>query len=206
MLAFGFLAAGDGGRQEQRRADPRQPDPDDRRLDMHVAQEVEGQEIVDGDAVEARPVVIGMRHDDAGADLHQQQRGDDEKILADAPLAWRERPERRQHRIHRRVVGVVQEEFVDEQHHAEGEESEAEADPGPTEGVGGGRVADQRLIGPVLGPGPGHARPPRHRRQRGEHQEIRRLTRERRGEAVGRRPARGGIGGVQRLGKSRRAP
>ena len=127
---------------------------------------------------------------DAGADLHQQQRRDDEKILADAPLAWRQRPERRQHRIHRRVVGIVQEELVDEQHHAEGEEGEAEADPGPTEGVGGGRVADQRLIGPVLGPGPGHARPPRHRRQRGEHQEIRRLARELRGEAVGRRPAR----------------
>ena len=67
MLALGLLAAGDGGREKQRRADPRKPDPDDRRLDMDVAQEVEGQEVVDRDAVEAGPVVIGMRHDDAGA-------------------------------------------------------------------------------------------------------------------------------------------
>ena len=44
-------------------------------------------------------------------------------------------------------------------------------------------------IGPVLGPGPCQARPPRHRRERGEHQEIRRLARELRSEAVGRRPA-----------------
>src|SRR3984885_12269715 len=65
--------------------------------------------------------------------------------------------------VHRRIVGVVQEELIDEQHDAEGEEGEAEADPGPPKGVGGGRVADQRLIGPVLGPGPRHARPSGHR-------------------------------------------
>ena len=167
---------------------------------MDVAQEVEGQEIVDRDAVEARPVVIGVRHDDAGQDLHQQQRRDHEKILPDPLLARRQRPESRQHRVHRRVVGIVQEELVDEQHDAEGEEGEAEADPGPTEGVGGGRVADQRLIGPVLGPGPCHARPPRHRGERGEHQEIRGLARELRVEAVGRRPAGRRIGDVERLG------
>ena len=47
MLALCLLAAGDGGGEEQRRADPGKPDPDDRRLDMDVAQEVEGQEVVD---------------------------------------------------------------------------------------------------------------------------------------------------------------
>ena len=138
---------------------------------------------------------------DAGADLHQQQRGDDEKILADPPLAWRQRPERRQHRVHRRVVGIVQEELVDEQHHAEGEEGEAEADPGPTEGVGGGRVADQRLIGPVLGPGP--VAPGRRATVVSEENTRKSAVwrGELRVEAVGRRPARGGIGDVQRLGE-----
>ena len=43
MLALRLLAAGDGGSEKQRRADPGKPDPDDRRLDMNVAQEVEGQ-------------------------------------------------------------------------------------------------------------------------------------------------------------------
>jgi hypothetical protein len=62
---------------------------------MYVAQEVEGQEIVDGDAIKTRPIVIGMGHDDAGADLHQKQRGDDEKILANPLLARRQRPEGR---------------------------------------------------------------------------------------------------------------
>ncbi len=201
VLALGFLSAGDGRGEKQRRADPGQADPDDRRLDVDVAQEVEGQEIVDRDPVEARAIIIGMRHDGAGRDLHQKQSCDHEKILADPPLARRQRPEGRQYGVHRRVVGIVQEELVDEQHDAEGEEGEAEADPGPTEGVGGGGVADQRLKGPVLGPGPCHARPPRNRRERGEHQKIRGLLGELRGKAVGRRPARSRIGDVERLGE-----
>ena len=113
---------------------------------------------------------------DAGEDLQQQQRRRPTRkyfqIRRWLAVSGRKR---RQHRVHRRIVGIVQEELIDEQHGAEGEEGEAEADPGPTEGVGGRRVADQRLIGPVLGPGPRHARPPRHRGERGEHQEIRRL-------------------------------
>ena len=53
-------------------------DPDDRRLDMHVAQEVERQEIVQiADAVEAAPIVVGVGHDRAGGDLQQQHGGDD---------------------------------------------------------------------------------------------------------------------------------
>ena len=56
-----------------------------------------------------------------------------------------QRPERRQHRVHRRLVGVVEPVLVDEQHAAEREEREAEAGPGPHEGVGGRRVADFRL-------------------------------------------------------------
>ena len=155
MLALGFLSAGDGGREKQRRPDPGKADPDNRRLDMHIAQEVEGQEVVDGDAVEARPVVIGMRHDDAGRDLHQQQRRDHEKVFSDSLLAGRQGLELRQGRVHRRIIGIVQVELINEDNQPEGKEGEAEAHPGPTEGVGGGRVADQWFIGPVLGPGPG---------------------------------------------------
>jgi hypothetical protein len=119
---------------------------------MHVAQEVERQEVVDRDAVEARPIIIRMRHNDADADLHQQQRSDHEKIFADPLLACRQWSERRQDRVHRRIVGIVQEALIDKQHQAESEEGEAEAHPGPMEGVGGWCVADQRRIGPVLGP------------------------------------------------------
>ena len=43
VLALGFLAAGNGRGEEQRGADPGETDPNDRRLDMHVAQEVERQ-------------------------------------------------------------------------------------------------------------------------------------------------------------------
>lgn len=44
-------------------------------------------------------------------------------------------------------------------------------------GVGGRRVADQRLKGLILGPGPGEPGPPRYRGKRREHQKIRRLFR-----------------------------
>src|SRR5579875_2817142 len=51
MLSLRLFAAGDGRRKEKRRADPGYADPHDRRLDMHVAQEVEREPIVDRDAV-----------------------------------------------------------------------------------------------------------------------------------------------------------
>ncbi len=181
--------AGDRGRQEQPGADPRDADPDDRRLDVHVAQEVERQDVLQRDAVEAAPVVVGVRHDGAGGDLQQQHHRDDEEILADPALAFGERAEARQHRVHRRIVGMVEPELVDEQHEAEGEEGEAEAGPGPDEGVGRRRVADLRLVGPVLGPGPGCVRTARDRGQRRIDQEVAGAQHLVRRQAVGRRPA-----------------
>ena len=41
-----LAAAGDGGRQEQAGADPRHPDPNDWRLNVHVAQEIKWQVVV----------------------------------------------------------------------------------------------------------------------------------------------------------------
>ena len=105
-------------------------------------------------AVKARPVRVVVSHDRADEDLQQQDPGDDEKVFADPPLARGQRGEPCQHRVHRRLVRIVQIALIDEQHGAEGEEREAEADPGPPEGAGGRRIADQRLERPVLGPGP----------------------------------------------------
>ena len=48
---------------------------------------LKGKSVVDRDAVEAGPIVIGVGHDGAGGDLHQQQGSDGDKILADTPLA-----------------------------------------------------------------------------------------------------------------------
>ena len=118
-LSARLAPAGDGWGQEQAGADPRHADPDDRRLDVHVAQEVERQDVVQRDAVEAAPVVVGVRHDRAGGDLQQQHDCDDQEILADPALAVGQRAEPRQHRVHRRIVGIVQPELVDEQHQAE---------------------------------------------------------------------------------------
>ena len=200
MLALGLLAAGDNGREEQRRADPGQADPDDRRLDMDVTQEIERKVVVDRDPVKARPVVIGMGHDRAGGDLHQEQRRDDEKILPDASLARSQGTEHREHRVHRGVVGIIEEKLVDEQHDAESEEGEAETDPGPTERVGGRRVADQRLIGPVLRPRPCLTGPAGNRSERGVDQEIRRLPRDLRIETMSRGPTGRRVGDPKRLG------
>src|ERR1019366_5883096 len=49
-LTLGFTPAYGRG-QEQRGADPRQADPDNRSLDMHIAQEVERQDAIHLDAV-----------------------------------------------------------------------------------------------------------------------------------------------------------
>jgi len=54
-------------------------------------------------------------------------------------------------------VGIVQMKTVGEQHDTEGENREAEAGPGPDEGVGSRGVADLGLVGPVFRPRPGSA-------------------------------------------------
>ncbi|HXP05523.1 MAG TPA: hypothetical protein VN808_15500 [Stellaceae bacterium] len=94
-----------------------------------------------------------MRHDRPDEDLQQQNQRDDEKVFADAPLARCQRGEVRQHRVHRRLVGIVEEPLVDEEHGAKGKKREAEADPGPPKGGRRRRVADERLEGPILRPG-----------------------------------------------------
>ena len=121
---------------------------------MHVAEEVEWQDIVQFEAIEAAPAQMQFSYPPA-TPMQQQHRRNYNEIFADTALAVGERPEGDQHRIHRRLVGVAQIALVDEQHGAESEEGEAEASPGPDEGVGGRGVADLRLVGPILGPGPG---------------------------------------------------
>ena len=86
-LAARLALAGDRRREKQAGADPPDADPDDRSLDVHVAQEVERQIMMQFEPVEAAAIVIGMRHDRAGEDLQQQHRRDDEKVFADLPLA-----------------------------------------------------------------------------------------------------------------------
>jgi hypothetical protein len=139
--------------QKQCRADPGQANPDDRRLDVHIAQKVERQEAIDFDAVETTAVRIIVGHDRADENLQQQDAGDDQEIFADPSLTRTQGTEVSQHRIHGRLVRIVQVAFVDEQHRAEGEEGEAEADPGPAKGAGRRRIADQWLERPVLRPG-----------------------------------------------------
>src|SRR5947209_18222621 len=77
------------------------------------------------------------------------------KNFADPALSIGQRPERDQHRVHRRLVGVVQIALINKQHSAESKEGEAEAGPGPNEGVGGRSVADFGRLGPILSPRPG---------------------------------------------------
>ena len=84
---------------------------------------------------------------------------------------------------------MVQPELVDEQHQAECEEREAEAGPGPDEGVGRRRVADLGLVGPVLGPRPAHIRTARDGGQRRVDQEVAGPQHRVRCQAVGRGPA-----------------
>ena len=67
---------------------------------------------------------------------------------------------------------MVEPEFVDEQHKAKRQECEAEAGPRPNEGVGRRRIADLRLVRPVLGPGPTHIGPARNRGERTIDQEV----------------------------------
>ena len=78
-------AAADRRARNKSRADPGQADPDDRRLDMDIAQEIEGQEAIDLKAVEAGAIRIIVSQDRPREDLQQQQTGDDQKVLADRP-------------------------------------------------------------------------------------------------------------------------
>src|SRR4029079_2792722 len=121
---------------------------------MHVAEEIERQYLMERDAVEASPVIVGMRHDCSCGDLHQQDSNNDQEILADLALACRQRAKPSEHRIHRRIIGMIEPEFVDEQHKSECQEGEAEAGPGPDEGVRCRRIPDLWLVWPVLGPRP----------------------------------------------------
>ena len=87
---------------------------------------------------------------------------------------------------------------IEPQHEAHREEGEAEADPGPLEGVGGRRVADRRLVRPVLGPRRVRmVRPASDRGDRGIDDEIGGLRAKRRVEALGRNPAGGQVDGVE---------
>src|SRR6185437_1492782 len=157
---------------------------------MDVPQKVERQIIVDRYAVKTGAIVVGVRHDRACTNLDKQERRHHQKIFSDAFLTWCQRLKFCQCGIHWRVVWVVQVELIYEYYQAEGKKRETETDPGPTEGVGGGRVADQRFKWPVFRPGPGHARASRDSGQRREYQEIRRLPCQLRREAIGRRPSR----------------
>ena len=103
-LAARLAPAGNRRSQEQAGADPADADPDDRGLDVHVAEEVEWQEIMQIETVEAAAIVIGMRHDRAGQDLQEQHRRHHDEIFADPALTVGQRPERDQHRVHRRRI------------------------------------------------------------------------------------------------------
>ncbi len=119
----------------------------------------------------------------------RQHQRDDEKVLADPALALGERSEPREHRVHRRVVRIVQPELGDEQNETEGKEREAETRPGPHEGVCCRRVADLGLVGPVLRPGPARSWTSRERRQCRIYQEVAGVSRLVSREAIGRRPS-----------------
>ena len=142
---------------------------------MDVAQEIERQEPVDGDAIEARSVRVVMGHNRTDKDLQEENTGHDQEVFADTALTRGQRPELREHRIHWRLVRIVEIPLVNEQHGAEGKEGEAEADPGPTEGAGGWRIANQRFIRPVLRPGDIRAGAARNSRERRIDQKFRRL-------------------------------
>src|ERR1700730_18543972 len=81
------LLAADRRSEKQGRADPRQTDPDDRRLNVDIPKEVERQEAIDLDAVKARPVRVVVGHDRTNEDLQKQHPGDDEEVFANPPLA-----------------------------------------------------------------------------------------------------------------------
>jgi hypothetical protein len=110
------------------------------------------------DAVETAPVIVGVRHDCPGGNLHQKDDSNDEEILANLALAFCQGAKSHQYRVHRRIVGMVQPELIDEQHKAERQKCEAEASPRPNEGVRRRCISDLRFIRLVLGPGPTHGR------------------------------------------------
>ena len=151
-LPLRLAPSGDRRRDEQPARDPAEPDPDDRRLEVEASQEVEREDVVELDPVEVFPLVIGVRHDRARALRGEEHQCDHEEIFAGLDLAWSQRSIGREPALHRLVVGMVEIGPVEPQHEPHRKEGEAEADPGPLEGVGRRRVPDGRLIGPVLGP------------------------------------------------------
>ena len=136
-------------------------------------------------------VVVG--HERTDENLQQQHPGHDEKVLADPPLARGQWAKAGKDWVHGRLVRIVQKPLIDEQHGAEGEEREAEAYPGPTEGAGRRRIADQRLKRPILRPGPSNARSPRNGRQRRVDEEVCSLLRTSLVETISLSPALGEI-------------
>ena len=144
-LALRFASAGDCRSDEQTARDPAEPDPDDRRLQMEAAQEVERQDVVELDAVEGLPLIIRVRHDRAGALRCKEHERDDDEIFAGLDLARCQRAVDGETALHRRIVGMVEIGPIEPQHEPHREEREAEADPRPLEGVRRRRVADRRL-------------------------------------------------------------
>src|SRR5262249_53453211 len=141
-----IATTGHGWGQKEAAADPSDSDPDDGCLNMHVAQEIEWQVVVEFEPVEAGPVVIGMGHNCPCQDLNQQHCGHDDKILSNLFLAWGQRSEFGKSALPRLVVRRIEPKLVNEQNAAKGEKREAEARPSPNERVGGWRVADLWLV------------------------------------------------------------
>src|SRR6476661_5761749 len=109
---------------------------------MEAPQEIEGQDVVELDAVEGRTVIIRMGHDRPRALRGKEYRSDDDEIFAGLDLAWGQSAILGKAPLHRSVVGMIEIGPVEPQHEPHRKEGEAEADPGPTEGVGRRRVAD----------------------------------------------------------------
>ena len=87
-LAAGFPSPCNRRSEEQPGADPADADPNNRRLDVYVPQEVKWQDLVQDQPVKAAPIVVGMRHDRAGEDLQQQHGSDHQEIFTDLALAF----------------------------------------------------------------------------------------------------------------------
>ena len=86
-LALRLAPAGDRRGDEQPARDPSETDPDDRRLEVEAPQEIEGQDVVELDAVEGRTVIIRMGHDRARALRGEEHQSDDDEIFAGLDLA-----------------------------------------------------------------------------------------------------------------------
>ncbi len=81
------LTPGDERSEEEGGGDPGKPDPDDRRLEVDRAERVEGEDVVEDEAVEIAALGIVVGHDAARADLHEEHQRHHQEIDADCPLA-----------------------------------------------------------------------------------------------------------------------